>query len=595
MKKKYKKYSKRIVASIIAIALLVKIIVPFVEVFAQNRDIEIDFTDGTINGNVITYTIGETNVTATLANTLTLTDGKITIDDEEWLTSITISDNYDAETMQIRIYAEDGFQTTYSYNSGTLTRNGEGGLPNSFKFVIEEKSNSQNPGDDQGQGEGFDGRAVVLWSCGSGDSGVCYHEFGMVDPNNCDPENYTEACDPEIGDFGDGNSTFFKDTDIEADNKPGTTFDVNAEYREWYLTDEFNIWQELYKIANNMDPDDEINWDEMDRELIMGAPNQHIGELVEEAAEVCDEAEDQERCINLYAAQENHEIWTHELQPVGEPTDNNAYVSYGDRNFKVVIYNDDFKGITTGDLTGLNYYPARWTSPFLRTDQYDVSDTDKNHPTLLDSILLENTVNIDTLPYNNYAIESIEALDVPEGAVTITKVNSHKFRLVFSSNFYDHVVFKITDTNNETSYIQVKRYTVDATISRIDDHPYITADFYFDRERSYTDFDITAKILYKDGTTETVSLTAQNGVDNGLGDYTEGFEQDQESEELHDKGKGLKLSTFIYQLEDGAERNIKDIYLNAEYKGSDASTYAGAYAGSGEGTLANIYHPEEGE
>ena len=69
----------------------------------------------------------------------------------------------------------------------------------------------------------------------------------------------------------------------------------------------------------------------------------------------------------------NHEIWTHELQPVGEPTYNNSYVSYGDRNFKVVIYNDNYKGVSIGSLDDLHYYPTTWVDPFLRRDQYDIS------------------------------------------------------------------------------------------------------------------------------------------------------------------------------------------------------------------------------
>ena len=52
---------------------------------------------------------------------------------------------------------------------------------------------------------------------------------------------------------------------------------------------------------------------------------------------------------------------------------------------------------------------------------------------------------------------------------------------------------------------------------------------------------------------------------------------------------------FEYDLPQNADRNIKDVYFNAEYKGSDAYTYAGAYSGSGEGTPINIYRPEEGE
>lgn len=584
MKKKLKKNLKRVIAGLLALTIIVKIIVPFVEVFAEDAyTIEFDFTDGTINGNVVTYTIGQVEVTATVNGTIT--EGIANLGNESWTTSITIDDNYDSDTMQIRVYATDGFQTTYSYDAGTLTRNGDGGLPDSLKFVIEEKSNNLNPGDEQGLGEGFDGRAVVLWSCGNG---VCYHEFDVVDPETCDPENdIFEGCDPEIGDFDDGNSTFFRDTDVAADNKPGTTFDVNAEYKEWYLTDEFNTWQELYEIATG----NQINWDTLDPELIMGEPNQNIAELAEEAAEVCADAEDQERCINLYAAQERGEIWTHELQPVGEPTEANAYVSYGDRNFKVVIYNENYRGITTtADFEGLNYYPSQWADPFLRTDQYDVSDTDEDSPKYLESILLEDTINIDVLPYNNYEIATIEALDVPADAITITKVNSRKFQVEFLSNFYDHVVFKLTDTNGDESYVQIKRYTIDAWIR---DGNTLSADFYYDHDEEYDNFVITAKILYYDGTTENVTLEAVEGFRDELGNPVEGFVFDEQEA----GGKGLKRSVFEYYIAEGADRLVKDVYLNVEYvdDNDQDTTYAGAYSGSGEGTPANLYHPGEGE
>lgn len=459
-----------------------------------------------------------------------------------------------------------------------------------------------NPGNNPGVADHFDGRAVVLWSCGSG---VCYHEFSVVDPEHCDPEHPNdEYCAPEIGSFDDGNSTFFKDSDIEADNKPGTTFNVNAQYKGWYLTDEFNKWKDLYEIATG----NQINWNTMEPEIILGEPNNNINALIQAAAGTCGQEPDPEEaspdeqteyndCIHLYAAQQG-EIWTHKLQPVGEPEGHNAFVSYGDRNFKVVIFNDDYRGVTTTlDFNGLNFYPARWADPYLRTDQYDVSDTNEVNPTPLESILLEDTVNFDVLPYNNYELDSIVALDVPDGAVTITKINSRKFRIEFSSNFYDHVVFKLTDTHGDESYVQINRYTIDGTIRYDNDRniPVLSADFYFDRTKSHNNFNITAKIIYKDGTIENVTLNAANGFRDGLGNPIEGYEADQEATIGPFQGKGLKLSVFEYELPQNADRNIKDIYFNAEYKGGDAYTYAGAYSGSGEGTPANIYRPEGGE
>jgi len=604
MKKNLKKYSKKVFATIVAIALIFTMIIPFVEVFAQDsHNITLNFNDSTsISGNAVTYTIGEESVTATINGNYSLNDGVLTIGNESWLTAITLSDNYDSETMQIRVYeknVENPFGATYSYSNGTLTRNGNpGGLPNTLWFAVEEKGSNDNTVE---PGEEFDGRAVVLWSCGTGDVGVCYHEFSVVNPANCDPENPTDACDPEIGDFDDGNSTYFSASSVTADNKPGTTFDVHATYRGWYLTDEFENWQYLYEVATGS----QINWETLEPEIILGDPKDGntFGQLEADAAGTCGQKPPQnasrarqkeyERCINLYAAQENHEIWTHKLQPVGEPTDKNAYVSYGDRNFKVVIYNENYKGVTTtADFEGLNFYPASWADPFLRTDQYDVSETTQAKPTGLNSILLEDTVNFDVLPYNNYELESIEALDVPAGAVTINKINSRKFQIVFSSNFYDHVVFRLNDTNGGASYVQIKRATIDGWIR--DGHT-LSADFYFDKDKSYNQFKLTAKVIYYDGTIQNVTLEPQNGFMDGLGNPIQGYEADQEESEGPFQGKGLKQSVFEYYLGENADRNVKDIYLNAEYIDEDADeyTYAGAYAGSGEGTPANLYHPEE--
>ena len=414
----------------------------------------------------------------------------------------------------------------------------------------------------------FDGRAVVLWSCGNG---VCYHTFD------------------NIPDFDDGNSTFYKDTDIEADNKLGTTFDVNADYIGWYLTDEFTEWQNLYEIATG----NSVDWNTLDPELIIGDPNNNIGELETAAinAGVCT-APATESCINTYAANQG-QIWTHKLQPVGEPSYNNAYVSYGDRNFKVVIYNSNYKGIAMGDLSSLHYYPAQWANAFVKRDQFDISSTTKNNPTVIDSILLESTVKIKALSYNSFEILSIEALDVPEDAVTITKDANGEYSLVFSSNFYDNVVFKVTDTNNDISYFQVKRYTIDAWIRFENDSPVLTSDFYFDNTKSYQDFILTAKIVYKDSTSRNVTLTAKYGIDDGLGNITNAYEINEEEPEFGPAGKGLKRSTFEVALEQGEDQIIQDIYLNVEYTGSTDYNYAGAYVGAGEGTLANIYHGEE--
>lgn len=409
----------------------------------------------------------------------------------------------------------------------------------------------------------FDGKAYILWSCESG--GICMKHFD------------------NIPSFDDGNSTFYKDTEI-VDQRTGEHFNIGAKYKGWATDGSFNNWVDAYKAVNNMDENDPIDWSTVNPADMIGDP---IDIRQYEEASGCTKegkAQDEyEACVNAYAAQQGVLVARAQLQPLNEPQYKNAYVSYGDRNFKTVIVNNDYKGVTIGSLDDLHYYTSEWENPYLRRDQYDISGTTKDKPTTIDTILLEKTVNIKEINENGFIITKIEALDVPSNAVKITKTDG-EWHLEFSSNFYDHVVFKVTDSNNKVSYLQIKRYTIDAFFKHEDNKPVINADFFFDKEKSYTDFEMTAVIVYKNGKEKNIKLTPHKGIDDGLGNITDAYE-------VLD-GKGLKKATFQYELSDGEDRTIQNIYLNLEYKGSTNSKYAGSFAGSGRGVEANIYHGE---
>ena len=62
------------------------------------------------------------------------------------------------------------------------------------------------------QGPQFDGKAYIIWSCGTG---ICYKYY------------------EDIPNFDDGNSHYIKDTTIEADNNPGQAFNIQAQYKYW--------------------------------------------------------------------------------------------------------------------------------------------------------------------------------------------------------------------------------------------------------------------------------------------------------------------------------------------------------------------------
>ncbi len=561
MTKKVKHNSKRIVVCAIILAMILTCFSPLVNVVAA------------------TYGTGDYHLNVGINNDDNFTVDLVQVNDATWTSS---SDEFrsNVNTFVIKIYVlknGDNYPDI-SYCGGTCGSHYQksvqvAGNGNELIYTITITNpegtyadlsivnRPENGGDEE---PGFDGKAYVLWSCGNG---VCYHYFD------------------DIPGFDDGNSKFYKDTTVTADNKSGVTFDVGAEYKGWYTKTKFENWVADYELATG----DPVDWNTLDPEIILGEPEQNVGQYEEGAiASGCErppenshwsvEAEFEE-CVNHYAATQGH-IWTRQLKPVGEPQYTNAYVSYGDRSFKVVIYNSNYRGVKMGDLSQLTYYPDEWTNPFIKRDQFDISGTTKDNPSPVTSILLESTVMIKAVNVNGFVIDEIEPLDVPADAVSVSEVNG-EFRLEFSSNFYSNVVFKVTGTDGSVSYMEVKRFTIDAWFKFVDNHPVLAAEFYFDKNRSYEDFKLTAKIVYKNGTVKNVELEPYFGIDDGLGNIADAFEVE--------SGKGLKKSEFHYNLEDGEDRTISKIYMNAEYVGSTANNYAGAYVGSGEGELANIY------
>ena len=512
----------------------------------------IDFMVGEANETGQT-TINCSNNTCTVAVPDTLSSG-VWVRYNDGVFDLTIGDN--------------------KYNSGTV-------ISSNTTLTVKAPSGGSNTGNDPGQG--FDGHAYVLWGC-KDHEGICM-------------KHYTD-----IQNTGE-NSNFIKASTI-VDTRTNEVFDINNQYRAWSTDAKFDEWVRLYKMYKGIDS---INWAEVDAKDMIGDP-EDVRPYEDKYATACNKPTDPmapgsewdafERCVNEKAITEDHKFLARaQLQPVGEPQEKNAYVSYGDRNFKAVIYNDDYKGISIGSLNDLHYYPSSWANPFLRRDQFDISGTTKDKPATINAILLESTINIKVLNYNGFSIETLEALDVSEKAVEVSK-DGTEWKIKFNSNFYDHVVFKATDSNNKVSYFQVKRTTVDPWIRHGENNkPIIIADFYFDRTKSYSDYDLTAKIIYKDGSEKMVKLAAVKRIDDGLNNITHEYEVDEEVpvDEFRpdDHGRGLKHSAFEYELEEGEDQKIKTFYVYIENKGSTDKTYAGTVAGSGKGVKANLYDPEE--
>lgn len=461
------------------------------------------------------------------------------------------------------MYATPG-GANIGFKLGTNDYHGENITENTTLTIVNNNSTGNHPNDEENPG--FDGKAYLMWSC---DNGTCYHYF----------ENIPITLE---------GGAFYKASEIKDDNT-GKVFDVKAEIKGFALKEKFEEWVTKYKANKGIS---EIDWSKLDTSLIVGNTDMREYEEAAEKDGACTKEnvteDDFHSCVDNYVESKGIFTMHADLKPVGEPYSANAYVSYGDRNFKVIIYNDSYRGVTIGSLDDLTYYPAIWENPFLRVESYDISETTKEKPMDIDTVLLESTINIKTLSeYNNFVIKNMEALDVPKDAVIVTKTEEG-FKINFKSNFYDKVIFKVTDSNDKVYYIRINREIIGTGIDYRDNKPVLASTFYFDRNTTYSDYIITAKIVYKDGTSKKIEMTNANEIDNGLGDKTYAYEVDEEKGINGPKGKGLKVSSYKYDLTEEEKQKISKVYVNVEKVGSTETNYAGAYVGSGKGVIIDF-------
>ena len=142
--------AKKIVAALVVLMLAVtgvcaNGIVTKAQEGGGERAYSVDF--GNLDSeNKASFTVGETTVTAQLPAETTVSGSVATITDS---TEITLS-NFDPETMEVAVAAEDGFRTTLTVQDNKTklsNRTNSGGLPDNkkIKFIIREKQPSGNP------------------------------------------------------------------------------------------------------------------------------------------------------------------------------------------------------------------------------------------------------------------------------------------------------------------------------------------------------------------------------------------------------------------------------------------------------------------
>lgn len=247
----------------------------------------------------------------------------------------------------------------------------------------------------------------------------------------------------------------------------------------------------------------------------------------------------------------------------------NSIVTNGDMQFRITIYNDNYVGAKIGVSNGFTY-SAEFLGGLFYMDTFDItSGTSKSKPAILESYLLEDEVTLQASSVSS-KFTSVTALDVPSGAVDITK-NENVFTIKFNSNYYDRVVFKIQTENNKTYYVMIARTALNITEDR-NEHE-IRSTLYYPDTNSYSDFKLAANITYTDGTKKIKILAP---VKEGINDQNiDPFNYETSG------GTGLKKCQFLI----GNSDTIETVTFTVLKGSLIGSTYNGTFSGSNEGII----------
>lgn len=414
----------------------------------------------------------------------------------------------------------------------------------------------------------FDGGAYVIWACGENDSEVCLHLIEGIQNENGETEYYNAN---SITNITDGRTFDQFGNIMDEDRARGMALkkDVDA----WVL--------ENYNVSSV----NEVNWSNVDiHQFLRGkGKGDYEAELIENGTCSADMDEDTlHGCVDDYFEEHNlSETMGVKLQPLSDEKQGpHSYMSFGDRRFKIVIYEDGYKAIELGDTEDMTYVPYTMTDD-VYVSAIDISETTAERPAEMDSLLLENIITFDALTYGGLNIESVEALDVPDGAVTVTGSDG-SYQIRFNSNFYDSVIFKITDADGQDYYLRINRAVLYPRVEDRGDQHNVYTKFFFDENNNHSDYEVVAAYAYKDGTIQLNTMPNRGKIACNISDICPG---DQIS-----GGRGLKMSDFSIEEEPGFADNLEGVYFNVKRAGSTDTTYAGTLTGSGIGQYIEIEH-----
>ena len=113
---------------------------------SQNSDVEVQFDNATISGNVVTFDVNNTDVSLTVTGT-NISNNKIIIDRNNLdAVSFNISNTFDNDSMQVVVRGTGNYETLLAVNNGSASLSGLNFPNGGLHISIESKDNGGNNG-----------------------------------------------------------------------------------------------------------------------------------------------------------------------------------------------------------------------------------------------------------------------------------------------------------------------------------------------------------------------------------------------------------------------------------------------------------------
>ena len=185
------------------------------------------------------------------------------------------------------------------------------------------------------------------------------------------------------------------------------------------------------------------------------------------------------------------------------------------------------------------------------------------NPKIIQSFLLEPKVTLKSDDISDPITSiTIASEGVPSTAVTITPKTEGRYDIVFNSNYYDKVVFRVT-SGSKSYYVAIARVVVG--------HDYERNPVLYVPMSDTKEYDLIATYYFADGTEKTFTLEQLGGGEGGKNLAVRGYDFSEK-----DRGK--------VNLRPDAPNRVVGISYTTTVSGSTATNYKGTLGGSNKGT-----------